>query len=305
VRPRTRLPSSESEASRPALLWCREANPRARPPGAARSSRTPRLRPGHLVDGRRRHAAPLPDQDPWALRDAGDAAGAERAEQAAAALAREGCHRGVKRYPSGPCPACRCARSIGSRSCDDRPHEEGANHVLDHQHAPRRDKASGLTARRRDRPRRRRCPASTARAPARGARDGVAAQAPSALALAAVLGRDDPPLMRSLSARRARPRAARHTRGGRPKCRTRATRSIGGAMAELQPWGGEVKLPRLLRWLLRRPASSDTPERCARHLSPFGWLAIGGATVRSTRARPSSPGRTSPAVSDASQPTSA
>jgi hypothetical protein len=32
-------------------------------------------------------------------------------------------------------------------------------------------------------------------------------------------------------------------------------------MAELQPWGGEVKLPRLFRWLLRRPASSDTPGR--------------------------------------------
>jgi hypothetical protein len=32
-------------------------------------------------------------------------------------------------------------------------------------------------------------------------------------------------------------------------------------MAELQPWGGEVKLPRWLRWVLRRPAPSDTPER--------------------------------------------
>jgi hypothetical protein len=30
---------------------------------------------------------------------------------------------------------------------------------------------------------------------------------------------------------------------------------------ELQPWGGEVHLPGWVRWLLRRPAPSDTPER--------------------------------------------
>jgi hypothetical protein len=30
---------------------------------------------------------------------------------------------------------------------------------------------------------------------------------------------------------------------------------------ELQPWGGEVQLPRWIRWLLRRPEPGDTPER--------------------------------------------
>lgn len=30
---------------------------------------------------------------------------------------------------------------------------------------------------------------------------------------------------------------------------------------ELEPWGGEVGLPRWVRWLLRRPKSTDTPER--------------------------------------------
>ena len=39
-------------------------------------------------------------------------------------------------------------------------------------------------------------------------------------------------------------------------------------MAELQPWGGEVKLPRLLRWLLRRPAPSDTRERMHERRQP-------------------------------------
>jgi hypothetical protein len=32
-------------------------------------------------------------------------------------------------------------------------------------------------------------------------------------------------------------------------------------MAELQPWGGDVKLPGWVRWLFRRPAPADTPER--------------------------------------------
>jgi hypothetical protein len=39
-------------------------------------------------------------------------------------------------------------------------------------------------------------------------------------------------------------------------------------MAELQPWGGEVKLPRLLRWLLRRPNPDDTPERAHERRKP-------------------------------------
>jgi hypothetical protein len=39
-------------------------------------------------------------------------------------------------------------------------------------------------------------------------------------------------------------------------------------MAELQPWGGEVKLPRLLRWLLRRPIPDDTPERAHERRRP-------------------------------------
>jgi hypothetical protein len=39
-------------------------------------------------------------------------------------------------------------------------------------------------------------------------------------------------------------------------------------MAELQPWGGEVKLPRLLRWLLRRPNPDDTPERAHERREP-------------------------------------
>ena len=39
-------------------------------------------------------------------------------------------------------------------------------------------------------------------------------------------------------------------------------------MAELQPWGGEVKLPRLLRWLLRRPNPDDTPERTHERRKP-------------------------------------
>jgi len=30
---------------------------------------------------------------------------------------------------------------------------------------------------------------------------------------------------------------------------------------ELQAWGGEVKVPRWIRRLLRRPTPSDTPER--------------------------------------------
>jgi hypothetical protein len=30
---------------------------------------------------------------------------------------------------------------------------------------------------------------------------------------------------------------------------------------ELQPWGGEARLPRWVRRLLRRPAPGDTPER--------------------------------------------
>jgi hypothetical protein len=30
---------------------------------------------------------------------------------------------------------------------------------------------------------------------------------------------------------------------------------------ELQPWGGEVQVPRRIRRLLRRPTPSDTPER--------------------------------------------
>jgi hypothetical protein len=31
---------------------------------------------------------------------------------------------------------------------------------------------------------------------------------------------------------------------------------------QLEPWGGEVRLPRFLRWLLRRPpVPDDTPER--------------------------------------------
>jgi hypothetical protein len=30
---------------------------------------------------------------------------------------------------------------------------------------------------------------------------------------------------------------------------------------ELQPWGGELRLPSLMRRLLRRPAPTDTPER--------------------------------------------
>jgi len=30
---------------------------------------------------------------------------------------------------------------------------------------------------------------------------------------------------------------------------------------ELQPWGGEVQLPRWVRRLLRRPIPTDTPER--------------------------------------------
>jgi hypothetical protein len=31
---------------------------------------------------------------------------------------------------------------------------------------------------------------------------------------------------------------------------------------ELEPWGGEVKMPRLIRWMLRRPEDpGDTPER--------------------------------------------
>jgi hypothetical protein len=39
-------------------------------------------------------------------------------------------------------------------------------------------------------------------------------------------------------------------------------------MAELQPWGGEVKLPRLLRWLLRRPHPDDTAERAHERRKP-------------------------------------
>jgi hypothetical protein len=39
-------------------------------------------------------------------------------------------------------------------------------------------------------------------------------------------------------------------------------------MAELQPWGGELKLPRLLRWLLRRPDPTDTPERMHERRKP-------------------------------------
>jgi len=39
-------------------------------------------------------------------------------------------------------------------------------------------------------------------------------------------------------------------------------------MAELRPWGGEVKLPRLLRWLLRRPNPDDTPERAHERRKP-------------------------------------
>jgi hypothetical protein len=30
---------------------------------------------------------------------------------------------------------------------------------------------------------------------------------------------------------------------------------------ELQPWGGEVQLPRWIRRLLRRPTPTDSPER--------------------------------------------
>ncbi len=32
---------------------------------------------------------------------------------------------------------------------------------------------------------------------------------------------------------------------------------------ELEPWSGEVRLPRSLRWLLRRRDPEDTPERRA------------------------------------------
>ena len=39
-------------------------------------------------------------------------------------------------------------------------------------------------------------------------------------------------------------------------------------MAELQPWGGEVKLPSWLRWVLRRPSPSDTPERMHERRQP-------------------------------------
>ena len=39
-------------------------------------------------------------------------------------------------------------------------------------------------------------------------------------------------------------------------------------MAELQPWGGEVRLPRWLAWLLRRPAPSDTAERIHERRQP-------------------------------------
>jgi hypothetical protein len=39
-------------------------------------------------------------------------------------------------------------------------------------------------------------------------------------------------------------------------------------MAELQAWGGELKLPRLLRWLLRRPDPTDTPERMHERRKP-------------------------------------
>jgi hypothetical protein len=31
---------------------------------------------------------------------------------------------------------------------------------------------------------------------------------------------------------------------------------------ELRPWGGDVKVPRFIRWLLKRPKDpGDTPER--------------------------------------------
>jgi hypothetical protein len=39
-------------------------------------------------------------------------------------------------------------------------------------------------------------------------------------------------------------------------------------MAELQPWGGDVRLPRWLGWLLRLPAPSDTPERIRERRQP-------------------------------------
>jgi hypothetical protein len=31
---------------------------------------------------------------------------------------------------------------------------------------------------------------------------------------------------------------------------------------DLQPWGGDLKMPRFIRWILRRPKDpGDTPER--------------------------------------------
>ncbi len=37
---------------------------------------------------------------------------------------------------------------------------------------------------------------------------------------------------------------------------------------ELQPWGGEVRMPRVLRWVLRRPEPGDTPERLHERRQP-------------------------------------
>lgn len=37
---------------------------------------------------------------------------------------------------------------------------------------------------------------------------------------------------------------------------------------DLQPWGGEVHLPRVLRRLLRRPDPEDTPERVHERRQP-------------------------------------
>jgi hypothetical protein len=39
-------------------------------------------------------------------------------------------------------------------------------------------------------------------------------------------------------------------------------------MAELQPWGGEFTLPRLLRWPLRRLNPDHTPERVHERRKP-------------------------------------
>jgi len=45
---------------------------------------------------------------------------------------------------------------------------------------------------------------------------------------------------------------------------------------ELQPWGGEVRLPNWLRRLLRRPSPTNTPERAHEARQPHEP----GATVR-------------------------